>query len=115
MMESEIPGEKTLRILLEALTTISYLRGQDERAAGIAEYALDQYERALRHGGLAEGIGELQYLPGLYPEQRNLHALRRNYDRRSINYGPPIERAEQRLGADRRMNPDRRGQEQACS
>jgi hypothetical protein len=115
MTEAENPGEKTIRILLEALTTISYLRGQDERAAGIAEYALDQYAKAMRHGGHAEGFGELQYLPGLCPELRNHHALRRSNDRRSINYGPPMGRTEQRLGADRRMNPDRRSQDQAYS
>ncbi|MBS1144300.1 MAG: hypothetical protein H6R14_1706 [Proteobacteria bacterium] len=115
MTEAEKAGEQTIRILLEALTTISYLRGQDERAAGIAEFALDQYEKAMRHGGHVEGSTELQYLPGLCPEQRNLHALRRNYDRRSINYGPPIGQAEQRLGAERRINLDRRSEEQAYS
>ena len=83
MKEAENPGEKILTILLEALTTISYLRGNDERAASIAEYALDQYENALRCAGRAEVVGELQYLPGLCPEQRNLLALRRNNDRRS--------------------------------
>ena len=112
MNEVENPGEKLLTILLEALTTISYLRGNDERAASIAEYALDQYENALRYAGHAEGAGELPYLPGLCPDQRNHHALRRCNDRRSINYGPPAGLADQRLGTERRMNSDRRSQEQ---
>ena len=115
MMEAENPGDKILTILLEALTTISYLRGKDERAASIAEYALDHYEKALRYAGHAEGVGELPYLPGLCPEQRNHHALRRNNDRRSINYGPPAGLADQRLGAERRMNSDRRSLEQTYS
>ncbi|NTV72147.1 MAG: hypothetical protein HGA71_18655 [Azonexaceae bacterium] len=115
MAEQEYPGEKTIRILLEALTTISYLRGNDQRAAGIAEYALDQYEKALRYAGHSEGIGEMQYLPGLCLEQRNQHALRRSYDRRSINYGPPAGQADQRLCSDRRMNSDRRYLEQTYS
>lgn len=115
MTESANPGDKGLRILLEALTTISYLRGQDGRAASIAEYALDQYENTLCHAGHAEGANDLPYLPGLCPEQRNHLALRRSYDRRSINYGPPAGKADQRLGADRRMNSDRRGQDQTYS
>lgn len=115
MNEAENPGEKILTILLEALTTISYLRGNDARAASIAEYALDQYENALRCAGRSEGVGELQYLPGLCPDQRNLHALRRRNDRRYINCGPPAGLAEQRLGTDRRMNSDRRSQEQTYS
>lgn len=110
MKEAENPGDKILTILLEALTTISYLRGNDERAASIAEYALDQYEKSLRHVGHGEGVGELPYLPGLCPDQRNHHALRRSNDRRSINYGPPAGLADQRLGAERRMNSDRRSQ-----
>lgn len=110
MKEAENPGDKILTILLEALTTISYLRGKDERAASIAEYALDQYEKALRCAGRAEGAGELPYLPGLCPDQRNHHALRRSNDRRSINYGPPAGLADQRLGAERRRNSDRRSQ-----
>lgn len=112
MTEAENPGEKILTILLEALTTISYLRGKDEWAASIAEYALDQYERAMRHAGYAEGDGEVAYLPGLCPEQRNHQALRRCSDRRSVNFGPPIGQAEKRLSAERRMNSDRRSLEQ---
>jgi hypothetical protein len=115
MTEPANPGDKGLRILLEALTTISYLRGQDGRAASIAEYALDQYENAMRCAGNLDGADDRPYLPGLCPEKRNLHALRRNYDRRSINYGPPAGQADQRLGADRRMNSDRRGQDQTYS
>jgi hypothetical protein len=115
MKEAENPGEKLLTILLEALTTISYLRGNDERAAGIAEYALDQYEKALRCAGHSEGIGEMQYLPGLCPEQRNLDALRRSNDRRSVNFGPPVGKTDQRRSAERRMNSDRRSRDQAYS
>lgn len=110
MREPANPGEKGLRILLEALTTISYLRGQEGRAASIAEYALDQYEKALRCAGSSEGVAELPYLPGLCPEQRNDHARRRSSDRRYVNSGPPFGQAERRLDADRRLNPDRRYQ-----
>ena len=70
MTDQSNPGDKGLRILLEALTTISYLKREDGRAAAIAEYALDQYENAIRHAGASEGFYEGPYLPGLHPEQR---------------------------------------------
>lgn len=113
MMEPPNQGDKGLRILLEALTTISYLRGQEVRAAAIAEYALNQYEEALRYAGHAEGTAN-PYLPGLCPEQRNHLALRRAIDRRYIDSGPPFGVAERRVGADRRLSPDRRGQPTTC-
>lgn len=81
MTELANPGDKGLRILLEALTTISYLRGQEGRAAAIAEYALNQYEETLRYAGHGDCADD-PFLPGLCPEQRNHLALRRAIDRR---------------------------------
>lgn len=107
MTEAENPGDKGLRILLEALTTISYLRREEGRAAAIAEYALDLYEKAMRHAETSGGESELPYLPGLCPEQRN-HYARRRVDRRHTNSGPPAGEFERRYKADRRVNPDRR-------
>jgi hypothetical protein len=97
MTEQATPGDKGLRILLEALTTISYLKGDEGRASAIAEYALDLYEKAMRDA----------YLPGLCPEQRN-HNSRRRVDRRHMNGTPPAGEIERRINAERRMNPDRR-------
>lgn len=108
MTESANPGDKGLRVLLEALTTISYLRGQEVRAASIAEYALDQYENAMRCAGHPEGLADLPYFPGLRPEQRCLPW--RRIERRYKKDGPPVGLVERRQIADRRVNPDRRCQ-----
>lgn len=107
MTEPANPNNKGLRILLEALTTISYLKGGDGRAAAIAEYALDQYGKAIRNTEAAEGVSETQLFPDHYPAQGNYHG-RRRIDRREVNSGPRIGQAERRLNADRRVNPDRR-------
>lgn len=109
MTDQVNPGDKGLRILLEALTTISYLKREDGRAAAIAEYALDQYENALRYAGASEGFYEGPYLPGLHPEQR-VCPPRRRAERRHANCDLPVGMAERRLNADRRVNPDRRCQ-----
>ncbi|MBU1363324.1 MAG: hypothetical protein KKE51_05810 [Gammaproteobacteria bacterium] len=85
MTEQANPNDRGVTILLEALTTISYLKRGDGRAAAIAEYALDGYETAMR----------------------NVNTGRR-IDRRSVNGGSPAGLAERRLGRDRRINPDRR-------
>lgn len=108
MTEHANPGDKGLRILLEALTTISYMRGEDGRAAAVAEFALDQFERTLRYVGHEGDAAELPYLPGLCPDKRNYLVRQRVNDRRSINSGPPPGVAERRFGTDRRLNPDRR-------
>lgn len=107
MTEQATPGDKGLRILLEALTTISYLKGEEGRASAIAEYALDLYEKAVRHAEAFEGEAEIPYLPGFCPEQRN-HSSRRRVDRRHMNGTPPAGEIERRINAERRMNPDRR-------
>lgn len=107
MTEPANPNNKGLRILLEALTTISYLKGGEGRAAAIAEYALDQFGKTIRNGKAAEGISETLLFPDHYPEQRNNHG-RRRIDRRGVNSGPRIGQAERRLNADRRVTPDRR-------
>lgn len=107
MTEPANPNDKGLRILLEALTTISYLKGGDGRAAAIAEYALDQYGKAIRNAKAAECAFETQLFPDHYPERRNHHG-RRRIDRREVNSGPRSGQAERRLNADRRVNPDRR-------
>jgi hypothetical protein len=112
MTDQSNPGDKGLRILLEALTTISYLKREDGRAAAIAEYALDQYENAIRHAGASEGFYEGPYLPGLHPEQR-VCPPRRRADRRHANCELPVDVVERRLNADRRVNPDRRCQSPA--
>jgi hypothetical protein len=109
MTEQANPGDKGLRILLEALTTISYLKRDEARAAAIAEYALDQYENALRNAGTYEDVSDGPYLPGLHPEQR-VCPPRRRADRRHANGELPVGLAERRLNADRRINPDRRCQ-----
>lgn len=85
MTEQAAPNDREVIILLEALTTISYLKSEDGRASAIAEYALDSYEKAIR----------------------NVNAGRRN-DRRNVNGGSLAGLAERRLGRDRRINPDRR-------
>lgn len=105
MTDQSNPGDKGLRILLEALTTISYLKRDEGRAAAIAEYALDRYEHALSDATAAEG----PYLPGLHPEQR-VCPPRRRAERRHANGELPVGLAERRLNADRRVNPDRRCQ-----
>jgi hypothetical protein len=116
--EQDDPKDKGVRILLEALTTISYQKGGDGRAAAIAEYALDQYGRAIQEAGAAdrqygapgeivERGAELQSISGHLPEQRNQHARRRSdrlYGMGEALVGP----AERRRNADRRVNPDRR-------
>jgi hypothetical protein len=107
MTELADPNDKGLRILLEALTTISYLKGGDGRAACIAEYALDRYVKSIRNASAADRETEMQGFPGQHPEQRN-HSSRRGIDRRHANGGPPVGEAERRLDADRRVNPDRR-------
>ncbi len=107
MTEPAPPDNKGLRILLEALTTISYLKGGEGRAAAIAEYALDQFGKAIRNAKASECVSETQLFPDHYPEQRNYHG-RRRIDRRDVNSGPRIGQAERRLNADRRVNPDRR-------
>lgn len=48
MTDQADPHDKAIRILLEALTTISYLKGGDGRASAIAEYALDRYGKIIR-------------------------------------------------------------------
>jgi len=101
------PNDKGLRILLEALTTISYLKGGDGRAAAIAEYALDQYGKAIRNAKTPECVSETLLFADHYPEQRSSHG-RRRIDRREVNSGPRSGQAERRLNADRRVNPDRR-------
>lgn len=107
MTEPAKPNDKGLRILLEALTTISYLKGGEGRAAAIAEYALDQFGKTLRNAKASECVSETQLFPDHYPEQRNYQGRRRT-DRREVNSGPRIGQAERRLNADRRVNPDRR-------
>jgi|GEM_PF-2407207 len=107
MTDQTNPGDKGLRILLEALTTISYLKRDEARAAAIAEYALDRYENALRNAGCYEDASDGPYLPGLHPEQR-VCPPRRRMDRRHVNGKPPVGQLERRLNADRRINPDRR-------
>lgn len=107
MTEPANPNDKGLRILLEALTTISYLKGGEGRAAAIAEYALDQFGKTIRNAKASEGVSETQLFSDHYPEQRNNHG-RRRIDRREVNSGPRIGQAERRLNADRRANPDRR-------
>ncbi len=107
MTDQTNPGGKGLRILLEALTTISYLKRDDARAAAIAEYALDRYENALRVAGTTDGVYDGPYLPGLHPEQR-VCPPRRRVDRRHLNGKLPLGQVERRLNADRRVNPDRR-------
>jgi hypothetical protein len=107
MTEQVDPNDKGLRIVLEALTTISYLKGVDGRAAAIAEYALDQYGKAIRAPSAADRETGTQGFPGAYQEQRDHHA-RRRIDRRHVNIGPLVGLAERRLIADRRVNPDRR-------
>lgn len=107
MTEPANPNNKGLRILLEALTTISYLKGGDGRAAAIAEYALDQYEKAIRNAKAAECVSETQLFSDHYPAQGNYRG-RRRIDRREVNSGPRIGQAERRFNADRRVNPDRR-------
>lgn len=107
MTEPANPNDKGLRILLEALTTISYLKGGDGRAAAIAEYALDQYGKAIRNAKTSECVSETLLFADHYPEQRN-YPSRRRIDRRVVNNGPRIGQAERRLNADRRVNPDRR-------
>lgn len=101
------PGDKGLRILLEALTTISYLKRDEARAAAIAEYALDRYENALRDAGFCEDVSDGPYLPGMHPEQR-ISPQRRRGDRRHLKGMLPLGLVERRLNADRRINPDRR-------
>src|SRR5574343_130909 len=109
MTDQANPGDKGLRILLEALTTISYLKRDEGRAAAIAEYALDQYENALGHDGASVGVSEDSYLPALLPEQR-VALPSRDIDRRCSNDGLPAGLMERRLNVDRRVSPDRRGQ-----
>lgn len=101
------PGDKGLRILLEALTTISYLKRDEARAAAIAEYALDRYENALRNAGSSDDAADGPYLPGLHPEQR-VCPPRRRVERRHVNGKLPLGQKERRLNADRRIKPDRR-------
>lgn len=107
MTEPANPNDKGLRILLEALTTISYLKGGDGRAAAIAEYALDQYGKTIRNAKAAECVSETQFFSDHCPEQRH-YPGRRRIDRREVNSGPRIGQTERRLNADRRVNPDRR-------
>lgn len=121
MTEQDEPSDKGLRILLEALTTISYQKREDGRAAAIAEYALDQYERSILEAGAA-GRGPSEYgalgvvvdrgsellsIPAYHPEQRNQHARRRS-DRLYGISEALAGSAERRRNADRRVNPDRR-------
>ena len=121
MTEQANPNGKALRILLEALTTISYLKGGDGRAAAIAEYALNRYEKVTRNANTSDRQSayyapentmewgtETQSFPEHHLEQRN-HHTRRRIDRRHVNSGPPAEQAERRLSADRRVNAERRG------
>lgn len=107
MTEPANPDDKGLRILLEALTTISYLKGGDGRAAAIAEYALDRFGKTIRNAKASEYVSETLLFPDHYPEQRTNHG-RRRIDRREVNSGPRSGHAERRLNADRRVNPDRR-------
>ena len=60
MTEPATPNNKGLRILLEALTTISYLKGGEGRAAAIAEYALDQFGKTIRNAKASERVSETQ-------------------------------------------------------
>jgi len=102
------PNDKRIRILLEALTTISYLKRAEGRAAAIAEYALDQYGRALRGGADAADTDIVSMsMPENQMAYRNQNTRRRG-DRRHANEGPPLGLMERRLGGDRRLNPDRR-------
>lgn len=108
MNDEADPADKRLRILLEALTTISYLKRAEGRAAAIAEYALDQYGRALRCGdGAADSETGSVGMPENQTAYRNQNTRRRG-DRRYANEGPPLGLVERRVGGDRRLNPDRR-------
>ncbi len=121
MTEQDEPRDKGLRILLEALTTISYQKGGDGRAAAIAEYALDQYGRTILEAGAAGRVpseygapeavvdrgSELPSIPAYHPEQRNQYARRRS-DRLYGISETLVGSAERRRNADRRVNPDRR-------
>ncbi len=106
MTEQADHYDKGLRMLLEALTAISYLKAGEGRAAAIAEYALDQYEKALRNVDAYEDDTETQGFSGHDPERRSQSSHRR-FDR-TVNSGPPLEQTDRRFGADRRVNPDRR-------
>lgn len=121
MTEQDDPKDKGVRILLEALTTISYQKGGDGRAAAIADYALDEYGRTRQEAsaadrrpseyGAPEDIvargSELQSIPGHHPEQRSQQS-RRQSDRLSVISDALVGQAERRRNADRRVNPDRR-------
>lgn len=54
MTQEADPRSKRITILLEALTTISYLKGGDGKAAAIAEYALDQYGKSIRNADASD-------------------------------------------------------------
>jgi hypothetical protein len=121
MAEQADPNDNVLTILLEALTTISYLKREDGRAAAIAEYALDRYEKTIRNAdsfakrlsetGTPEGIQKWETAPQNFPghlaEQR-MNQTRQGTERRLADSWRPAGQAERRLFADRRVNPDRR-------
>lgn len=117
MTDQADPHDKAIRVLLEALTTISYLKGGDGRASAIAEYALDRYGKLIRETAGADQLrsapaGSPQIkdppaarpgLPGRF-SQRNPGPCRRRNDRRHVNCGPPSGLAERRAIGDRRLN-----------
>lgn len=117
MTDQADPHDKAIRILLEALTTISYLKGGGGRASAIAEYALDRYGKLIReaasadppspeHGcllELKERPATIPGLPGRFP-QRGPGVCRRRNDRRHVNCGPPSGLAERRVIGDRRLS-----------
>jgi hypothetical protein len=121
MTEQADPNDSGLTTLLEALTTISYLKRGDGRAAAIAEYALDKYEKTMRdtspsatrqsEQGIPEGIQKwgiaTQSIPGHLPEQC-MNRSRQGNERRLADRGRPAGQEERRFNADRRVNPDRR-------
>lgn len=115
MTDQADPHDKALRILLEALTTISYLKKEAGRASAIAEYALDRYGKAIRDAdevarlreeddtvcSIRDWLAARPGIPGRYFEQ-NRGACRRRNERRHVDCGPPPGCAERRQLGDRR-------------
>lgn len=120
MTEQADPPNKALRILLEALTTISYLKRESGQASAIAEFALDCYGKAIREAGAEDrSAPESDVVPsvrewrsarsgwsGRYFEPGHGQS-RRHGERRRVDCGPPAGCAERRVLGDRRA--ERRG------
>lgn len=107
MTDQADPDDKAIRILLEALTTISYLKGGDGRASAIAEYALDRYGKIIREaeaGRRPDGgaVSPIREWPAAKPgfsggySEANRSQHRRRYERRHVNCGPPAGCVERR-------------------